>query len=52
MLRNSKPKFDAYPDAPLSAVSKNAAAVYADSSSTVLEKRRKQAEEPIYLDRM
>ena len=50
--RSAKPKFDAYQDAPL-AVHKNHAVVCIDSSdSTVLDQRKKQAEEPIYLNRM
>ncbi len=52
MPQNSKTKFTAFTDANVYAASENASAMSVRSSSMSLEKRKKQAEEPIYLTRI
>jgi hypothetical protein len=49
--RNSKTKLDVYTDLPLSANHESLVAI-SDSSGVYLEKRKKKAEEPIYLNRI
>jgi hypothetical protein len=50
--RNSKSKIDVYADVSLGLLSEKATTTGSNSMSVSLEKRKKQAEEPIYLKRM
>jgi hypothetical protein len=54
MGRNSKSKLDVYTEVPLQLIPENAAVVVAsgNSSSASLEKRKEEAEKPIYLRRL
>ena len=52
MPQKSKVKTDVYQDAPVSFVSQATANRGSSSMSVSMESRKKQAEEPIYLNRM
>jgi hypothetical protein len=52
MPQDSKTKFTDFIDADVYAASENAPAMGVRSSSLSFEKRKKQAEEPIYLTRI
>jgi hypothetical protein len=49
---NSNSKTRIISDLPLNAVSENAVVISSNSNKLTMEKRKKQAEEPIYLKRM
>ena len=52
MPRKTNSKTCIHADSPLNLVSENAIVVSSDSSKLAMEKKKKQAEEPIYLKRV